>query len=96
MNQFDKQYGLNKVIVSTYQAVSGAGAAAIDELTTQSEAIKEKNPNPAILPVKSAEKHYPIAGNVIPQIDVFDEDGFTFEEHKMMNETKKIMTFTRV
>ena len=92
LNQLDKQYGLNKVIVSTYQAVSGAGAAAIDELTTQSEAISEKNPNPEILPVKSAEKHYPIAGNVIPQIDVFSEDGFTFEEHKMMNETKKIMT----
>ena len=96
MNQFVKQYGLNKVIVSTYQAVSGAGAAAIDELTTQSEAINEKNPNPAILPVKSAEKHYPIAGNVIPQIDVFGEDGFTFEEHKMMNETKKIMTLPQL
>lgn len=87
-----QQYGLNKVIVSTYQAVSGAGAAAIYELTTQSIAINENNPNPVVLPVKSAEKHYPIAGNVIPQIDVFDEDGFTLEEHKMMNETKKIMT----
>lgn len=87
-----QQYGLNKVIVSTYQAVSGAGAAAIDELKTQSIAINENNPNPVVLPVKSAEKHYPIAGNVIPQIDVFDEDGFTLEEHKMMNETKKIMT----
>ncbi len=84
--------GLNKVIVSTYQAVSGAGAAAIQELTQQSEKITKKNPIPEILPVKSAEKHYPIAGNVIPQIDVFTEDGFTFEEHKMMNETKKIMT----
>ena len=56
------------------------------------KSITEKNPNPTILPVKSAEKHYPIAGNVIPQIDVFAEDGFTFEEHKMMNETKKIMS----
>jgi len=87
-----QQYGLSKVIVSTYQAVSGAGAAAINELTTQSKAISEKNPNPEILPVKSAEKHFPIAGNVIPQIDVFEEDGYTFEEHKMMNETKKIMS----
>ena len=87
-----QQFGLNKVIVSTYQAVSGAGAAAIQELTTQSEQISSNNPNPAILPVKSANKHYPIAGNVIPQIDVFEEDGFTFEEHKMMNETKKIMS----
>ena len=87
-----KKFGLNKVIVSTYQAVSGAGAAAISELTTQSEGIKNKQVKPEILPVKSAEKHYPIAGNVIPQIDVFTEDGFTFEEHKMMNETKKIMS----
>ena len=87
-----QKFGLNKVIVSTYQAVSGAGAAAISELTTQSEGINDKQPKPEILPVKSAEKHYPIAGNVIPQIDVFSEDGFTFEEHKMMNETKKIMS----
>lgn len=87
-----KQYGLSKVIVSTYQAVSGAGAAAIHELTSQSERIAEKQPTSEILPVKSEEKHFPIAGNVIPQIDVFNEDGFTFEEHKMMNETKKIMS----
>lgn len=87
-----QQYGLDKVIVSTYQAVSGAGAAAIQELTVQSKEIQEKNPNPEILPVKSAAKHYPIAGNVIPQIDVFGEDGYTLEEHKMMNETKKIMS----
>ena len=87
-----QNYGLNKVIVSTYQAVSGAGAAAINELTSQSKTINEEQPTPEILPVKSAEKHYPIAGNVIPQIDVFTEDGFTFEELKMMNETKKIMS----
>lgn len=87
-----KQYGLSKVIVSTYQAVSGAGAAAIHELTSQNERIAGKQPTSEILPVKSEEKHFPIAGNVIPQIDVFNEDGFTFEEHKMMNETKKIMS----
>jgi len=87
-----QKFGLNKVIVSTYQAVSGAGAAAISELTTQSETIREKQTKPEILPVKSAKKHYPIAGNVIPQIDVFTDDGFTFEEHKMMDETKKIMS----
>lgn len=85
-------YGLNKVIVSTYQAVSGAGTAAINELTQQSESLNEKNPKSEILPVKSAVNHYPIAGNVIPQIDVFEKDGYTFEEHKMMNETKKIMS----
>lgn len=87
-----QKFGLNKVIVSTYQAVSGAGAAAISELTSQSEEIKMKQAKAEILPVKSAEKHFPIAGNVIPQIDLFTEDGFTFEEKKMMNETKKIMS----
>jgi aspartate-semialdehyde dehydrogenase len=46
---------------------------------------------PEILPVKSDRKHYQIAFNAIPQIDKFQENGFTFEEMKMINETKKIM-----
>ncbi|MFD2212798.1 aspartate-semialdehyde dehydrogenase [Metabacillus endolithicus] len=88
-----KQYGLNKVIVSTYQAVSGAGAAAINELKEQSKAILNGEEfTPEILPVGSDEKHYQIAFNAIPQIDKFQENGFTFEEMKMINETKKIMT----
>ncbi|SFC08300.1 aspartate semialdehyde dehydrogenase [Bacillus sp. OV322] len=87
-----KQFGLNKVIVSTYQAVSGAGAAAISELKEQSRAILEgKEAKPAILPVKGDKNHYQIAFNVIPQIDKFQENGYTFEEMKMINETKKIM-----
>ncbi|MCA1053565.1 aspartate-semialdehyde dehydrogenase [Rossellomorea aquimaris] len=87
-----KEYGLSKVIVSTYQAVSGAGAAAIDELHEQSQAILNgESFSPAVLPVKSDEKHYQIAFNAIPQIDKFEENGFTFEEMKMINETKKIM-----
>lgn len=84
--------GLKKVIVSTYQAVSGSGAAAIDELTKESHALGLSEPSPQVLPVKSQPKHYPIAGNLLPQIDVFEENGFTFEEMKMMNETKKIMS----
>ncbi|MFC4320128.1 aspartate-semialdehyde dehydrogenase [Litchfieldia salsa] len=88
-----KSYGLNKVIVSTYQAVSGAGAAAINELKDQSKAILEgKEINPEILPVKGDKKHYQIAFNAIPQIDKFQDNGFTFEEMKMINETKKIMS----
>ncbi len=88
-----KQYGLNKVIVSTYQAVSGAGAAAINELKEQSKAILNgENFTPEILPVKGDEKHYQIAFNVIPQIDKFQDNGYTFEEMKMINETKKIMS----
>ena len=85
-------FGLKKVVVSTYQAVSGAGAAAIEELHTQTEAIlNNEAPKAEILPVKGAEKHYQIAFNAIPQIDVFTENGFTYEEMKMINETKKIM-----
>jgi aspartate-semialdehyde dehydrogenase len=85
-------YGLNKVIVSTYQAVSGAGAVAINELREQSKAILNGDQfTPEILPVKGDEKHYQIAFNAIPQIDKFQENGFTFEEMKMINETKKIM-----
>ncbi|OCA89587.1 MULTISPECIES: aspartate-semialdehyde dehydrogenase [unclassified Bacillus (in: firmicutes)] len=87
-----KAYGLKKIIVSTYQAVSGAGAAAVEELNTQaSDILAGKTVNPSILPVKGAEKHYQIAFNAIPQIDVFGENGYTFEEMKMVNETKKIM-----
>lgn len=87
-----KAYGISKVVVSTYQAVSGAGAAAIAELKEQSRDLLEgKEIEPKILPVGSGEKHYQIAFNVIPQIDKFEENGFTFEEMKMINETKKIM-----
>ncbi|MBB6443895.1 aspartate-semialdehyde dehydrogenase [Bacillus benzoevorans] len=87
-----KKYGLDKVLVSTYQAVSGSGAVAIEELTEQTKAIINNEPfEPAVLPVRSDKKHYQIAFNAIPQIDVFTENGFTYEEMKMINETKKIM-----
>ncbi|TXC91905.1 aspartate-semialdehyde dehydrogenase [Metabacillus litoralis] len=92
-----KQYGLSKVIVSTYQAVSGAGAAAINELREQSQAILNGDSfSPEILPVKGDEKHYQIAFNAIPQIDKFQDNGFTFEEMKMINETKKIMDMSQL
>lgn len=87
-----KALGLKKVIVSTYQAVSGAGASAIKEMKEQSQALLNgEEHTPEILPVGSDKKHYHIAFNAIPQIDVFTENGFTFEEMKMINETKKIM-----
>ncbi|ANF47784.1 aspartate-semialdehyde dehydrogenase [Priestia megaterium] len=86
-------YGLSKVLVSTYQAVSGAGAAAINELKEQAKAIlEEKEFTPEILPVGGDKRHYQIAFNAIPQIDKFQDNGFTFEEMKMINETKKIMS----
>ncbi|ACA39210.1 aspartate-semialdehyde dehydrogenase [Lysinibacillus sp. fkY74-1] len=87
-----KAFGLTKVLVSTYQAVSGAGISAIQELKTQSanwEAGRDVEAN--ILPSGSDKRHYPIARNVIPQIDKFTDNGFTYEEMKMINETKKIM-----
>nr|WP_139193113.1 aspartate-semialdehyde dehydrogenase [Anaerobacillus alkalilacustris] len=87
-----KKYGLKKVIVSTYQAVSGAGANAIKEMKDQTASIlEEKEFTPEILPCGSDKKHYQIAFNAIPQIDKFEDNGFTFEEMKMINETKKIM-----
>lgn len=88
-------FGLERIIVSTYQAVSGAGIRAINELKEQAEDFLEGKPvsewSAEILPAGSDEKHYPIAFNALPQIDVFSEAGYTYEEWKMMNETKKIM-----
>ncbi|GKV64140.1 MULTISPECIES: aspartate-semialdehyde dehydrogenase [unclassified Sporosarcina] len=86
-----EKYGLNRLIVSTYQAVSGAGVEAIDELAEQSKQFTDRSEIQAeVLPSASAQRHYPIAFNAIPQIDSFDESGFTLEELKMINETKKI------
>ena len=83
---------IKRVVVSTYQAVSGAGKEGIDELTEQVKAISEGRPVEAkILPSASLPKHYQIAFNLLPQIDVFLEDGYTKEEMKMVNETHKIM-----
>lgn len=92
-----EKFGLTKVIVSTYQAVSGSGIAAIDELKAQSAQWEAgKNVEAHVLPVKADEKHYPIARNVIPQIDKFTDNGYTYEEMKMINETKKIMEMPKL
>ncbi|WP_207942370.1 aspartate-semialdehyde dehydrogenase [Enterococcus sp. DIV2402] len=87
--------GLDRVIVSTYQAVSGAGASAIRELEEQTQAYLNDTPveelKAEILPCGGDKKHYPLAFNALPQIDVFAEEGYTYEEWKMIRETKKIM-----
>lgn len=76
---------ITRVHVATYQAASGAGAAAMDELITQYNQLS-KGEEPTI------EKFaYQLAYNVIPQVDVFTENGYTKEEMKMFNETRKIM-----
>jgi aspartate-semialdehyde dehydrogenase len=86
------RYGISRIIVSTYQAVSGAGARAIDEMLKQSKAILEhQQVQPDILPVSSLPVKHQIAFNAIPQIDKFLDNGFTNEEMKMILETKKIM-----
>lgn len=82
---------IKRIVVSTYQAVSGAGKEGIDELTDQCKAFSEgKEMVAKILPSASLEKHYPIAFNLIPQIDVFLDNLYSKEEMKMVNETKKI------
>ena len=80
-----KQFGLKRLIVSTYQAVSGAGLAAINELREDTIANLEGKP----FENKCFKK--PISFNVIPQIDVFCENGYTKEEMKVVNETRKIL-----
>jgi aspartate-semialdehyde dehydrogenase len=85
-------FGISRIIVSTYQAVSGAGSQAIDEMLRQSkEVLAGRDVQPAILPVSSLPVKHQIAFNAIPQIDKFVDNGFTYEEMKMINETKKIM-----
>ena len=76
---------LKRVVVSTYQSVSGAGRAAMDELFTQTRGIYVNDPAKPELFTKQ------IAFNVIPHIDIFMDDGSTKEEWKMVVETKKIL-----
>lgn len=85
------RYGIARIIVSTYQAVSGAGASAAAELMRQTEELLAgRKPEPDVLPVSSLPVKHQIAFNAIPQIDKFEDNGYTFEEMKMVNETKKI------
>ncbi|MBC8153096.1 MAG: aspartate-semialdehyde dehydrogenase, partial [Bacteroidetes bacterium] len=76
-----KRYGVKRVVVSTYQSVTGTGKAAVDQLFAEREGRE------------GVEKVYPhpIDLNVLPHIDVFLDNGYTKEEMKMVNETQKIM-----
>ncbi len=85
LNPIHKKYGIKRIVVSTYQAVSGTGKKAIDELFDQTRAIinfldYEKNVYP-----------HRIAFNCLPHIDVFLDNDYTKEEMKMVNETRKIL-----
>jgi aspartate-semialdehyde dehydrogenase len=79
------KYNIRRVVVSTYQSVSGAGKEAIEELSSQVRALfSQQECEKKVFP-------YRIAFNCIPHIDVFLEDGYTKEEMKVVNETKKIL-----
>jgi aspartate-semialdehyde dehydrogenase len=86
LNPLHKKYGIKRIVVSTYQSVTGTGKKAVDQLRGERE--KE---------VKGVDTEYAMAYkyridmNAIPQIDIFLENGYTREEMKMVNETKKIM-----
>ena len=85
LNPIHRVNPLKRVVVSTYQAVAGAGAAAVEGLRTESAAALEGRHEP------SGTQKREIAFNAVPQIDLFAEDGYTKEEIKMANETRKIL-----
>ena len=74
------RYKIKRVVVSTYQSVTGTGVKAVEQMENERKGIEGP----------MAYK-YPIDRNIIPQIDVFTDNGYTKEEMKMVNETKKIM-----
>ncbi len=86
INPLHKKYKIKRIVVSTYQSVTGTGKKAVDQMRGE----REKD-------IKGSKSEYPMAYkyqidmNAIPQIDVFLENGYTKEEMKMVNETKKIM-----
>ncbi len=76
---------IKRIVVSTYQSVSGTGAAAMEELTTQTKLVLDgQNVVPHVYP-------HQIGFNILPEIDVFLDSGYTKEEGKMVEETRKIM-----
>jgi len=80
-----RKAGIKRIVVSTYQAVSGTGKKAIDELYNQTEAIlNSREPEKNVYPHR-------IAFNCLPHIDIFLDNGYTKEEMKMTNETRKIL-----
>lgn len=86
LNPLYKKYGIKRIVVSTYQSVTGTGVKAVEQL--RGERVKEVKGESSDYPMAYK---YPIDLNVIPQIDVFLDNGYTKEEMKMVNETCKIM-----
>jgi aspartate-semialdehyde dehydrogenase len=85
LHPLHRAFGLRRVIAASYQAVSGSGAQAMVELEEQTRAVLDgRTPIPSVYP-------HPIAFNVIPQVDRFLETGYTKEEMKMQNESRRIL-----
>lgn len=85
LQAIEKLSHIRRVRVATYQSASGAGAAAMDELAEQhAQLVRGEAPTVSKFP-------FQLAYNVIPQVDVFTGNGYTKEEMKMYNETRKIM-----
>lgn len=80
------RYGIRRVVVCTYQSVSGAGKRGVDQLETE---LRGENSSVRAFA-------HPIAGNALPHIAAFDDDGFTTEERKMIEETRKILDDARL
>ncbi|HVM87268.1 MAG TPA: aspartate-semialdehyde dehydrogenase [Puia sp.] len=80
LNPLHKKYKVKRIVVSTYQSVTGTGVKAVNQLMNERKGVQG-----------DMAYKYPIDLNVIPQIDVFLDNGYTKEEMKMVNETKKIM-----
>lgn len=80
LNPLHKKYKVKRIVVSTYQSVTGTGVKAVNQMMNERKGIKGEMAYP-----------YPIDLNVIPQIDLFTDNGYTREEMKMVNETRKIM-----
>lgn len=80
LNPLHKKFHIKRIVVSTYQAVSGTGKKAVDQLMNERKGVNE-----------AKVFHHPIDLNVIPQVDIFLDNDYTKEEMKMVNETKKIL-----
>lgn len=85
LKPLDEKYKIKRVVYSTYQAVSGAGLAGITDLENGIKAYKEQDN------YELQKFPYPIFNNCLPHIDVFLDNGYTKEEEKMINETRKIL-----
>ncbi len=80
LSPLHKRYGIKRIVVSTYQSVSGTGAKAVQQMLNERSNVEGEMAYP-----------YPIDMNCLPHIDVFTENGYTKEEMKMVNETRKIL-----